>query len=97
MPETVPLEPFRQAFKRSGLTAEQVAIRMGYLRSREKRGEEYGDATRILRLLNMVKQTNTVKNGRHYGGTFKHDDRIQYEVAARLAEALGADPWEVGV
>ncbi len=97
MSDSVPLEPFRQAFQRSGLTAGQVAVRMGYVRAREKRGDEYGDATRILRLLNVVRQSNTVKNGKHYGGTFKHDDMIRYDVACRLAKALGVDPVDMGI
>ena len=93
--ETVPLQPFREAFKRSGLNAAEVALRMGYVRSR--RVDQTGDATRLLRLLNLVDSSHTIKKGKRYGGGLKVHDEIRYDLAVRLAEAMDVDPVDVGI
>ena len=59
--------------------------------------DKCGDTTRVYRLLNMRPQSKTIKHGKRYGGTMKHNDTIQYEVGVRLAEALGVDPYELGI
>ncbi len=96
MSDRVPLAPFREAFERSGLTANELAFRMGYMRANSTE-PKHADSSRIQRLLNLRPGTASTKNGKYYPAHFKYNDTLPYELAVRLAEALGVDPWEVGV
>jgi DNA-binding CsgD family transcriptional regulator len=85
-PELVPLAPFRDAWRASGLTQREVARRLGV------------DDRRVARLLGGRTQTSvrTLRNGARYRwrGVQQH---ATYPVAERLCRALDVDPWELGV
>ncbi len=96
MPDRVPLAPFREAFERSGITAHELAFRMGYMR-RNSKEPRHADTTRALRVLNLRPSTASTKGGKYYPGHFKFDDSVPYDVAVRLAKALSVDPVDVGI
>jgi hypothetical protein len=83
--------PLRRAFQRSGMSAGLVARRIDWLYRRD--GRELGDGTRLQRALGMAD-----RRGSGRGPTSRpHRARsIDIDVAARIADAIGADPREVG-
>jgi hypothetical protein len=84
-----PVDPLREAFLASGLTFSHIARQCGWVRY--QRGLEIGDATRVARLLGL----RDYKPGPGYPRRVR--ERISYENATRLAEAIGVDPYEVGL
>jgi hypothetical protein len=82
-----------------GLTLYEVARRAGYMRKpgrradRETANVQWADPTPMLRALGL-RPTTTVKKGVRYSGTQR---RCNYEAAVRIAAAVGADPFEVGL
>jgi hypothetical protein len=90
---TVPVDAMRERFLRavqSGeLTADQVALRVGWVRRRN--GQIAGDGTEVARALGVRPRTNSNRNWSGYART------IRYDRAVMLARALGMEPWEAGV
>ena len=78
----VPLAPFREAFARTRESIPALAERSGL------------DDRHLRRLLGAV-NTTCRKNGKLYGPYgYKN---CTYETATKLADALGLDPFEVGL
>lgn len=88
---SVPVAPLRDAFLASGLTAYEVATRLGWTRKRKNLSGDYGDHSRLMRRLGL----QTYHCPRR-GGTFTQE-RMHYDVALAIAEAIGVDPHEVGL
>ncbi len=81
----VPRKPITDAFRRSGLTPQEVAARAGYWRMVE--GRRRGDGTTVLRSLGLRKEGEHQREG----------DTLRYETAVRLVRAMNLDPHEYGV
>lgn len=91
--KTVPVAPFRKRFlklqEQEGLTAAELAERLGWkINSRNK---PCNDGDRALRALGI----KATYNG--HGARPMVRERVKYETAVELADALGLDYWEVGV
>jgi len=78
----VPVEPLRRAFEESGLTAYELAIRLGWVQP---------DTSRVRRALGLRND----HNGR--GTVPRLRQTTSYERAAEIAHALGIDPVDVGL
>lgn len=78
----VPTEPLRRAFQESGLTAYELAQRLGWARP---------DTGRVKRTLGLQLD----HNGR--GTNPRLRQTTSYERAAEIAIALGIDPVDVGL
>lgn len=76
-------DKLRKAFLDSGLSASEVARRIGWYSSRP-------DASRVLRRLGV----NPTKRG---GQRATNSTHIQSDAAALITEALGLDPVDVGL
>lgn len=92
----VPLGPFREAYERlaktEGLTADGLALRLGWTRpAREGYDGVRGDGTRVRRTLGL-KHSYCSKTKKHYYRRY-----VSYDTGVRLQQALGVDPYEVGV
>ena len=93
----VDLTLLREAFLRSGRTASEVARALDWTRrsySRNAAGHRRGpyvvpDGCRVKRALGLK-----LENQGH-GYPTKYRERCSYEMAVRLAHAIGVDPWEV--
>lgn len=72
------------------VSASELAVRAGYVRP-GRQGP--GDGSRLKRLLGIT-PTPSTKNGRRYK-TYRQN--IAYDDAVRIADALGLDPFEVGL
>lgn len=87
MTEYVSLHPFREAFVRSGRTIADVAAAMecdeSYVRRLMGHSKRYH--TRVLKRSGET---------RHY---VIEQTRVSYETGVRLMQALGLDPFEVGL
>ena len=88
MERSVPVDALQEAFRRSEKSAADLARALGMIRP----DQESADTSRILRLLGL----------RSPG--FRADRKpsppkrtIDYDMAVRIANALGVDPTEVGV
>lgn len=83
----VPNKPLREAFLSSGITATELAWRLGYIRHR---GRWVGDEAPVRRAL-----------GIHAHSTHGYPKRLQEhmgeKLALRYAEALNLDPHELGL
>jgi hypothetical protein len=77
----VDMEPFHEAFQRSGLSKAEIARCMGC------------DEARVRRLFGAYRYL--YRDGKRYG-PYKQT-HVTYDVAERLADALGLDPFEVGI
>ena len=86
----VPREPFIEAYERSGLPANEVALRIGM--TRKRRGRAEGDSTSLLRLLGLAPDVS-----RGYRSFRPRDGDIDYDLGVRLARALDVDPVDLGV
>lgn len=84
----IPIDPFRERYleleAKGQITAEQLAIRLGY----DRNGPP--DRRQALRAVGMV----SYPDGK-YGKRIKQSTRIDFGL--RLAEVLGLDPHEVGL
>jgi hypothetical protein len=78
----------REAFLASGLTAGEVARRVGWYCSHGSRGVRR-DHSRVKRTLGVTRSSNG-----HGRSNLRR--LIDAETAALLAEAIGVAPWEVG-
>jgi hypothetical protein len=76
----VPIAPLREAFERSGLTAGDVARRLGWMRP---------DHKRVQRQLGIA-PTSRQSNSNPY-----YIESTSYARALELAEAIGVSPVEV--
>jgi hypothetical protein len=89
--DEVPVAPIRDAFLRSGLSASEVARRVGWMRTRRTRRSPVADATRVRRTLGLAQ----------YDPGHGHEKRFREfcdpEMAWALAKACGADPMDVGL
>lgn len=84
---SVPVGPLAEAVEKSGISYGQIALRCGWVRS--DRGTPTGDATRLKRRLGLSEYTTRGK---------KHRQQfISYDRAVLIAEAINADPFEVGI
>jgi hypothetical protein len=83
--DRVPVAPLRDAFETSGLTLSQVCRRLGWFA-----GPGKPDVARLKRSLG-TQPVSTHKGTRYYA------QRIGYEHATRIAEAIGVDPVDVGL
>jgi hypothetical protein len=84
----VPVDPFQEAFRRSGLSANELAERLGFRRYTPGTGK--GDGIRVLRILGL-------RAHHHHRGQVTCNRTVPYETAVRLADAMGVDYHEVGV
>lgn len=82
------LAPLREAFLRSGLSAADVARALGW--TCQAHGRPHADGPRVKRALGLKPQQNG-------DGLVTTRQRCSYEMAVRLAAAIGVDPWEVGL
>lgn len=82
-PGEVPLSPLREVFAHSNLSVQAVADRAGM------------DWTHVNRALRGVPAPTGVKRGKRYEPSVYQT--CSYRTAVRLAEAMGVDPWEVGI
>lgn len=85
-PGDVPVEPLREAFLRSGVSAYELAIRLGWTRAEPSRRP---DVTRVKRSLGLMPYRS---NGRRMVRR-----KVRYERAVELADAMNVDPYEVGI
>jgi len=76
----VPLEPLRDAFLRSGVSASELARRLGWVRP---------DSERVRRSLGLKLD----QNSRGYPPRLR--ETTSYERALAIADALGIDPSDV--
>jgi hypothetical protein len=88
-PGEVPVAPLRSAFLRSGVSAYEVAARLGWTRRGRYIGHEIPDTSRVKRTLGL-KPYRT--NGRNVVR-----QRVTYDRAVEVADAIGVDFHEVGV
>jgi hypothetical protein len=82
--EEVDVAPLREAFERSGMTASEVAIRLGWFRAN---GDP--DGTKVRKKLGIVA---SYSHGRHY-----HQRTMSYENGVAFVRALEIAPVDVGV
>jgi hypothetical protein len=94
----VDLRPLREAFLASRLSADEVARRLGWMRfpRRRRGGKVYGphmiaDESRVKRTLGL----RVHKCGRDSKSRLRQS--CSYEMALKLAEAIGVDPVDVGL
>lgn len=81
---SVPTEKLRRAFERSGVSKSELAKRMGYVRPNIDR-------------LNRALGYRPDSNSRPPGVRKECRQFLSYDLAARLCEALQADPRECGL
>lgn len=84
---SVPVAPLADAVVRSGIPYGQIALRCGWVRS--DRDRPTGDATRLKRRLGLTEYTTR--------GRKRKQEFIAYDKAVLIAEAINADPFEVGI
>lgn len=96
MTDLVPVAPLRDKFLELRARGEtngcQIALRLGWTRLvRQKNGRRYeaGDSSRVLRSLGLRGQMSRGQN--------IWRERIHADTAARLAEAMGLDPVDIGL
>jgi NADH/NAD ratio-sensing transcriptional regulator Rex len=77
----VDMEPFHKAFQASGLSKAEIARRVGC------------DEARVRRMFGAYRYL--YRDGKRYG-PYKQT-HVTHDVAERLADALGLDPFEVGI
>jgi hypothetical protein len=82
--EEIDLAPLREAFLRSGKTPADVARALGW-----RKPNGVADGPRVRRALGMRPAWS---NGRK-----RLRQRCSYETAVKLADAIGVDPYEVGL
>lgn len=80
----IPVAPLREAFERSGLSASEVARRLGWTRT-------VPDSGRVLRQLGLY----PTHNGHGHG--YRTRETMSDDRAAELARVLGVDPVDVGL
>lgn len=85
--DAVPNDALREAVRASGIPLARIASDIGYMR--RKRGGLRGDDRRLRRALGIYTATS---HGRRYV-----QRSLSYNVALRIAQAIGADPREVGL
>jgi transcriptional regulator with XRE-family HTH domain len=78
----IPVGPLREAFSRCGKSLAQIAREAGC------------DPQHVARILSGAGQY-VYRSGRRYGPYFRH--AISYEMACKLADAIGVDPVDVGL
>lgn len=87
--DTVPVEPLREAFQRSGRTLELVAAELGWYSSGRP------DQRRLARALGLAPyQGSRRADG---GRPWFVREAVPYDRAVLLARAIGADPVDCGV
>lgn len=93
-PGKIPVAPVREAFLRSGISAADLARKLGWTYPVRRMGPAYmaADTGRVRRALGINEGTTTM-NGRRYRCTAQ---TIDAEIAERIADALGIARWEVG-
>ena len=78
----VSTDRIREAFERSGVSASELALRLGWLRP---------DSARVSRQLGIAFD----RNG--HGSPIRNRGMMSYERALEICEALGIDPVDVGL
>lgn len=84
----VDVAPLRAAFEASGLTASAVALLCDWTYTRD--GREHADGSRVKRALGLA----SMRGARNPQPLVARS--IAVDVAARIADAIGADPRDVG-
>lgn len=87
---TIPVAALAKAFQESGLTPTALAIELGWYRTHGKVKNE-PDCGRVKKTLGL-KPYNPGK-----GRPRRCREKVDYETAERLCEAMGAMPYEVGL
>ena len=85
-------EAFLRAQVASGLTAYEVARRVGWWAKRRDPKTPQADASRVMRALGL-RDDVTTHHGRKY---CSRRQTVGYETALSLADAIGIDPVEIG-
>jgi hypothetical protein len=84
--------PLREAFLRSGISANEVARRLGWMRPAwGKYRSPQPDQGRLTRALGL----RPYNPGHGYPQRFRSG--IKHETAEQIARAINVDPWEVGL
>jgi hypothetical protein len=84
--------PLREAFQRSGLTANEVARRLDWMRPPPKgKRSPVPDQGRLRAALGL----KPYNPGHGYPLRFRRG--MRYETAELIARAIDVDPWEVGL
>lgn len=90
----VPVAPFRERFleleARGEITPAQLAKHLGW--THHKWSGNWGDTSRVKRTLGLKPHASGRPSQRNYYRTM-----VRVETAAKLCDALGLDPWEVGL
>jgi hypothetical protein len=84
--QDAPVEPFREAFERSGLSQGELARRLGWL-NRNKGNSP--DSSRVARTLGI--------NGHRSRGVVYYRKHVSEDVAIQLCSALNVLPRDVGL
>ena len=83
----IPVEVLQEKFLDSGLTAVELAQRLGWTRDHGRRA----DGERVRRYLGLIQQPG----GK--GRVAKYKVRMYDSTALEIAEALGLDPVDIGL
>lgn len=86
-PKSIPNQPLREAFEASGLTATELAWRLGYSRKNGRWRRADASPVRIVLGLKPKARSN--------GGGFQ--THMHEPTAVRYAKALNLDPHEIGL
>lgn len=94
----VPVADLQRAFRDSGLSAAEAALRCGWTRwkrpspaNRGRAVREAGDGSRFLRTIGLRK----VQNRGGYPAVYRGG--VQYDTAVRIIRGLDLDPVEYGI
>lgn len=84
----IPVEPFQRRFeelKSQGVLAADIARKLGWVTP-----QGTADGPRVTRRLGLRPH----RNGK---GKLTQTQQLSYGMACKLADAMGLDPWEIGL
>lgn len=89
----VPLKPLQDRFREleaRGVTAGDIAYRLGWVYSAGHRSAGHGDGSKLLRAIGLRLE----RDGK---GRRAHRTQATEESVLKIAQAMDLDPWEVGL